>query len=175
MGQIPYGYRIENGAAVIVPEEAAQIRLIFQNYIAGMSLQSAARAAGHPMAHSTVRRMLQRKCYLGDAFYPAILDKETYARANAEWQHRANAMQRMGRTRRKPVFPQTSFRVFQHDSAITHAGCIPNFSVETCRSTIPVVGTIVACQVILPAVKYELAFFNTVAITTDEHPQEWLW
>ena len=38
MGQIPYGYRIENGAAVIVPEEAAQIRLIFQNYIAGMSL-----------------------------------------------------------------------------------------------------------------------------------------
>lgn len=68
MGQIPYGYRIENGAAVIIPEEAAQIRLIFQNYIAGMSLQSAARAAGHPMAHSTVRRMLQRKCYLGDAF-----------------------------------------------------------------------------------------------------------
>ena len=61
------------------------------------------------MAHSTVRRMLQRKCYLGDAFYPAILDKETYDQANAEWQHRANAMQRMGRTRRKPVFPQTSF------------------------------------------------------------------
>lgn len=109
MGQIPYGYRIENGAAVIVPEEAAQIRLIFQNYIAGMSLQSAARAAGHPMVHSTVRRMLQRKCYLGDAFYPAILDKETYARANAEWQHRADVMQRLGKTRRKPVFPQTSF------------------------------------------------------------------
>ena len=109
MGQIPYGYRIENGAAVIIPEEAAQIRLIFQNYIAGMSLQSAARAAGHPMAHSTVRRMLQRKCYLGDAFYPAILDKETYARANAEWQHRADVMQRLGKTRRKPVCPQTKF------------------------------------------------------------------
>ena len=59
MGQIPYGYRIKNGAAVIISAEAAQIRLIFQNYIAGMSLQSAARAAGHPMAHSTVRRMLQ--------------------------------------------------------------------------------------------------------------------
>ena len=42
MGQIPYGYRIENGAAVIIPAEAAQIRLIFQNYIAGMSLQSTA-------------------------------------------------------------------------------------------------------------------------------------
>ena len=36
------------------------------------------------MAHSTVRRMMQRKCYLGDAFYPAILDKETYDRANAD-------------------------------------------------------------------------------------------
>lgn len=30
MGQIPYGYRIENGAAVIIPAEAAQIRLIFK-------------------------------------------------------------------------------------------------------------------------------------------------
>ena len=29
MGQIPYGYRIENGAAVIIPEEAAQIRLVY--------------------------------------------------------------------------------------------------------------------------------------------------
>ena len=74
-----------------------------------MSLQSAARAAGHPMAHSTVRRMMQRKCYLGDAFYPAILEKETYARANAEWQHRADVMQRLGKTRRKPVCPQTKF------------------------------------------------------------------
>ena len=101
MGQIPYGYRIENGAAVIIPAEAAQIRLIFQNYIAGMSLQSAARAAGHPMAHSTVRRMMQRKCYLGDAFY--------LHRANAEWQHRADVMQRLGKTRRKPVCPQTKF------------------------------------------------------------------
>lgn len=61
------------------------------------------------MAHSTVRRMLQRKCYLGDAFYPAILEKETYARANAEWQHRADVMQRLGKTRRKPVCPQTKF------------------------------------------------------------------
>ena len=66
-------------------------------------------------------------------------------------------------------------RVFQYDSAITHAGCIPNFGVETCRSTMQVVVTIVACQLILLAVKYELAFFNTVAITTDEHTQEWLW
>ena len=52
MGQIPYGYRIENGAAVIIPAEAAQIRLIFQNYIAGMSLQSAARAENHARVHS---------------------------------------------------------------------------------------------------------------------------
>ena len=53
--------------------------------------------------------MMQRKCYLGDAFYPAILDKETYDRANAEWQHRADVMQRLGKTRRKPVCPQTKF------------------------------------------------------------------
>lgn len=109
MGQIPYGYRIKNGAAVIISAEAAQIRLIFQNYIAGMSLQSAARAAGHPMAHSTVRRMLQRKCYLGDAFYPAILDKETYARANAEWQHRADVSSDLEKRGESPYVHRQNF------------------------------------------------------------------
>ena len=61
MGQIPYGYRIEKRCCCDYTGRGSTDRLIFQNYIAGMSLQSAARAAGHPMAHSTVRRMLQRK------------------------------------------------------------------------------------------------------------------
>ena len=34
-GHTPFGYRMENGAAVIVPEEAAQIRKIYDGYLAG--------------------------------------------------------------------------------------------------------------------------------------------
>ena len=109
MGHTPYGYRIENGSAVVVEKEAETIRQIFRNYLSGMSLSESAKSAGLTIVHSMVKRMLGRKCYLGDAFYPAILDKETYARANAEWQHRADVMQRLGKTRRKPVCPQTKF------------------------------------------------------------------
>lgn len=60
MGHTPYGYRIENGMAVINPDEAGHVRQIFHNYIEGMSLSEAAKAAGHPMVHSMVRRMLSR-------------------------------------------------------------------------------------------------------------------
>lgn len=44
MRHIPYGYRIENGRAVIDEEQAATVREFFQNYISGMALMPAADA-----------------------------------------------------------------------------------------------------------------------------------
>ena len=84
MGHTPYGYRIENGAAVINEAEAECVRRIFDNYISGMSLREAAKAAGHPLVHSTVKRMLTKKYYCGDDFYPAIIDISTFHTANSE-------------------------------------------------------------------------------------------
>ena len=49
MGYTPYGYRIENGAAVINDQEAECVRRIFDNYISGMSLAESAKAAGQPL------------------------------------------------------------------------------------------------------------------------------
>lgn len=66
MGHTPYGYRIENGAAVINESEAECIRQIFDNYISGMSLAESAKAAGHPVVHSSVKRILCRECYTLD-------------------------------------------------------------------------------------------------------------
>lgn len=77
MGHTPYGYRIENGAAVIDDQEAECVRSIFNNYIGGMSLSEAARAAGHPLVHSTVKRMLTKQYYCGDDFYPAMIKTMT--------------------------------------------------------------------------------------------------
>ena len=68
MGHTPYGYRIENGAAVINEAEAECVRRIFDNYISGMSLAESAKAAGHPVVHSSVIRILSRECYCGDDF-----------------------------------------------------------------------------------------------------------
>lgn len=44
-----YGYRIENGIAVIDEQEAAVIIDIFNGYLSGMSLTAAAENAGQPM------------------------------------------------------------------------------------------------------------------------------
>ena len=109
MGHTPYGYRIENGAAVINDQEAECVRRIFDNYISGMSLREAASAAGHPLVHSTVKRMLTKKYYCGDDFYPAIIDISTFHTANSELKRRADNKNQTGKTRRIIPKPETEF------------------------------------------------------------------
>ena len=75
MGHIPYGYRIENGMAVIDDAAALQVRKLYKNYLSGMSLVNAAKEAGLDLLHSGAKRMMRNKHYLGDSFYPAIIDK----------------------------------------------------------------------------------------------------
>ena len=98
-GHTPFGYRIENGAAVIVPDEAEQIRKIYAGYLAGQGFIEAARNAGLTMPHCSVKRLLQNTRYLGDDFYPAIIDKKTFHAAEAERLHRLEIMGRTYRTR----------------------------------------------------------------------------
>ena len=71
-----FGYKMENGNAIIQEQEAEMIRQIFQNYLSGMSLKNSAIAAGMPMAHSRVKNILHQKCYISDDFYPAIVDEQ---------------------------------------------------------------------------------------------------
>jgi hypothetical protein len=79
MGHTPYGYRIENGCAVINEEEADKIRkALYENYIAGMAQSKAAIEAGIETYHSSAKRLMQNRHYLGDDFYPAIIDQETF-------------------------------------------------------------------------------------------------
>ena len=77
-GHTPYGYRIENGAAVIHEEEAAQIRKMYEGYLGGLSLVASADEAGITLRHSSAKRIMQNPHLLGDDFYPAIIDQETY-------------------------------------------------------------------------------------------------
>ena len=109
MGHTPYGYRIENGAAVINEAEADCVRQIFDNYISGMSLTESAKAAGHPVVHSSVKRILSRECYCGDDFYPAIIDAAVFHKAKNELKRRADNKNQTGKTRRKIPKPETEF------------------------------------------------------------------
>lgn len=95
MGHTPYGYKIKGGKAVIDEETANQVRQIFEYYLDGESLTTAAGKAGLKMFHGGVSRMLKNPHYLGDDYYPAIIDRETFDKAEAERLRRAESLGRI--------------------------------------------------------------------------------
>jgi hypothetical protein len=78
---LPFGYRIEDGKAVVDDKAAEQVKELFLGYLSGLSLKNAAIKAGIDCYHATVSRMLQNKQYLGDEFYPSIIDEEIFEKA----------------------------------------------------------------------------------------------
>ena len=105
MSHIPYGNEVKDGKIFIVEEAADKVRQIFQNYVSGMSLTESAKTAGHPITHSMVKQLLQRKCYIGDSFYPKIVDENLFCRVQIELQKRQKSTRK---TRRKvPVIHTT--------------------------------------------------------------------
>ena len=101
MPVVPYGYRTENGRAVVDEEKALQIRTVFESYISGMSLVAAAETAGFHMNHPSVKRIICNRRYMGDRFYPQIIDPVIFDKANREMKKRAKEL---GRTCRKPKY-----------------------------------------------------------------------
>lgn len=98
MGHTPFGYRIENGTAVIDKTAATKLRQLYKNYLSGMSLSKAAAEAGIPTYHGTAKRLMETAHYLGDDFYPAIIDKDTYQKVQEERIRRAT---KLGRNNKK--------------------------------------------------------------------------
>lgn len=111
MRHIPYGYRIENGQAVIDEAQAATVREFFQNYISGMALMPAAEKVGLKLYHGSAGRMLRNKKYLGNDYYPAIIDKETFDRAEEIRMGRAKVLGRVWELEEKKdiLFPTNNF------------------------------------------------------------------
>ena len=110
MGHTPYGYTIKDGKAIIEEGQSEQIRKLYKNYLSGMSLKKAAVEAGMETYHSSAKRLMQNKHYLGDNFYPAIIDKDTFDKASAEFLRRASLLGRLHRKAKiKPPSVPTSF------------------------------------------------------------------
>jgi len=95
MGHTPFGYRIENGKAVIDGAAAEKIRKLFRYYIFGLSLTETAKKAELYARHGTAGRMLKNQHYLGDDYYPAIIDEETFKWAEEERFKRAKSLGRI--------------------------------------------------------------------------------
>ena len=100
-GHTPFGYRIQNGIAVVCKEEVRQIKQIYKGYLSGMSYMNAAEHVGLHLNHCCVKRLWQNRHYLGDEFYPAIIDKEMFDAAEQERRRRSTLL---GRDHRKKTF-----------------------------------------------------------------------
>ena len=100
MGHTPFGYKIVSGKAVVDEVAAGQIRKLYENYLSGLSLENAAKEAGIKTYHGTVKKLLSNRHYLGDAFYPAIIDEETFTKASLEGDRRS---EKLGRNNRVPA------------------------------------------------------------------------
>ncbi|KGP74989.1 recombinase [Desulfosporosinus sp. Tol-M] len=95
MSHTPFGYRIVNGEAVIDELAAEQLRTLFLAYLAGDSLATAAQKAGILISHAVVRKMLRNTHYLGDDYYPAIIEPATFESAESERIRRAEKLGRI--------------------------------------------------------------------------------
>ena len=102
MGHTPYGYRIENGVAVIDEEKTEKLKKLYQGYLSGLSLSEAAKEASIDTYHGTSGKMLRNKHYLGDNYYPAIIDKETFEKAEDERVRRAEKLGRIFKPKEIP-------------------------------------------------------------------------
>lgn len=94
MEHIPFGYRIENGVAVIEERSAEQVQRMFVNYFNGDSLIKAAENAGIKANHGSIKLMLQNRRYLGDGFYSPIISEKHFKATAGKRESRA---ERLGR------------------------------------------------------------------------------
>ncbi|MDY0142830.1 MAG: recombinase family protein [Bacteroidales bacterium] len=102
---MPIGYKIADGKVIFDDEKVAVIQKIFNDYQNGLSMNAIAKEltnAGFLNAnnkpnwnHGSIGKILQNIKYLGDDFYPQIIDKETF---KAVQHKRKKKEQTLGRT-----------------------------------------------------------------------------
>lgn len=118
-GHTPLGYRIVDGRAIIDEADAQQVKLIFRSYLDGLSMRNAAKSAGLTLTHGSVKHILCNRHYIGDEFYPAIIDRETFDAAESERQRREKVLGRDSLPKKKPETrtPPVGFRMIKATQA----------------------------------------------------------
>lgn len=96
--RFPYGYEMQNGLIVICLKEADTVKQIFSQYLNGENLKNIAERLTENQIEflpgeynwnkSRIKRMIEDKRYIGGDNYPAIIDKDTFQRANVEKNNR---------------------------------------------------------------------------------------
>lgn len=87
-----YGYGCVNGQLAVIPEEAVVVKKVFSDYISGkimkqiadeLTAQSVEFYCGRTVWNKNmIFRILENRKYIGEDFYPSIIDLATYEKAN---------------------------------------------------------------------------------------------
>ena len=114
MGHTPFGYRIENGVAVVDEHASEQVQAFYQSYLSGDSLRTVANKVGIDAFHAGVGRILKNHHYLGDDYYPAIIDPDTFAAVQEERIRRASSLGRIREPKedKAAIYP-TNFHIIE--------------------------------------------------------------
>ena len=100
---VPYGYRIEDGRAVVYEEEASVLRQVFRMYLEGVPLRLIGPKLGIGKYHQGIAHLLENRTYLGTDFYPQVIDRDLFFEVQKA---RADSRKRYARSMRggkKPV------------------------------------------------------------------------
>lgn len=107
-----FGYKITNGKASIDKEQAVKVQKLFDGYISGKALRTAALEAGIDTYHGSAGRMLQNKKYMGTDYYPKIISEKIFKKAQEEREHRAVKLGRVREVEEDlPILSPTKFRL----------------------------------------------------------------
>ena len=119
MAYTPHGYRIENGKAVIDETAAEQVRTLFASYLSGDSLDTASKKSGILSVHGSIGRILQNTRYLGDEYYPALIESDTFVAVQGERLRRAKMLGRVYEPKdvEAVIFP-TRFRMKEREQSL---------------------------------------------------------
>lgn len=101
----PFGYVIINGKPEISPETSQIVGSIFKTYLEGKSTYQIAKKltsqgilnASHKCSwnHGSIGKILENRKYMGDNFYPLLIEPEVFEKVQNRRQEQAN---KLGRT-----------------------------------------------------------------------------
>lgn len=111
--RFPYGYEMQNGQIIICNTEAETVKYIFSEYIKGSNLSKISEfltnckteylPGKYTWNKSRVKRIIEDSRYLGDDTYSAIIDSDTFRKANNEKSNRRTNMTPVVCAENKPL------------------------------------------------------------------------
>ncbi|MDO4187592.1 MAG: hypothetical protein Q4D29_01255 [Lachnospiraceae bacterium] len=94
-GHTPYGYKIVDARAVIDEPAAEKLRQLYLEFVECGSMRAAATKVGIEKTHSVIGRLLNKELYTGTDYYPAIIDKELFDKAQERRKNNARSQNRI--------------------------------------------------------------------------------